>query len=165
MASGGPDALYGLRRALPAAEAPASAADLLSLMRRCGPDPRVVAECLRPLWPHLAEADDTLRRDVRDAVIAAWPNYYHLGDSHDLAFSLGLLLYEVRAYAEARTLFEESLRLYGDDAATLWNRGLCEVALGRPDAATTSSHRARRLAPDLFPAGLAVVKAGATGGA
>ena len=155
----GPDALYALRRGLPAVSDGRRAREIVSLMRRCGPDPRVVAECVRPLWPHLAKAGPALRHDVRRAVLAAWPNYYHLGEAHDLAFDLALLLYEARAYADARALFERSCVLYGDDGATRWNLGLCHLALGQPTQARACFQRARVSAPGLPPAGLALVKA------
>jgi tetratricopeptide (TPR) repeat protein len=145
MAGGGPDALYGLRRELAMGPGKPLPSALLSLMRRCGPDPRVVAECIRPLWPHLAATGARLRRDIRNTVLAAWPNYYHVGEPHDLPFDLALLLYEARAYADARALFEASLRLYGEDAATRWNLGLCHVALGDPRAARASFRRVSQL--------------------
>jgi tetratricopeptide (TPR) repeat protein len=160
IASGGPDKLYALRRGLSAVAGQLRPPELLTLMRLCGPDPRVIAECIRPLWPFLADADAPLRREIREAVLAAWPNYYHLGEAYDLPFHLALLLYEVRAYAEAQALFEESVRLYGEDAATRWNLGLCHVALGKPVEALASFRRGQTLAPDLHPAGLALVKAG-----
>jgi hypothetical protein len=160
MEDGGPATAYRLRRALAAGGGRATPAALLGLIGRCGPDPRVVAECVRPLWPHLAEAGPRLRRDVARAVLDAWPNDYHLPEPHDVPFALGLLLYAARAYADARRLFEASRRLHGDDAATWWNLGLCHVALGRPDAARAAFRRARRLAPGLPAAGPATVKVG-----
>jgi hypothetical protein len=159
MSGGGPAELYRERRALGADRGRRTTAALLALMRRCGPDPRVVAECVRPLWPHLAEAGPRLRRDVARAALAAWPNHYPLGEAHDVAFDLGLLLYAARAYAAARELFEASLRLHGDDAATFWNLGLCHLALGRPQAARAAFRRAHHLAPGRHVAGLATVKA------
>ena len=113
---------------------------------------------MRPLWPHLADADAALRHDIRDAVHAAWPNYFHIGEPSNIPFHLALLLYEVRAYADARALLEASRRFYGDDAATSWNLGLCYVALGKPSEAHASFRRARRLAPALNPVGLVTVK-------
>jgi hypothetical protein len=159
---GGPDALYTLRRGLTAVADRLGAPELLALIRLCGHDPRTMAECLRPLWPHLADADARLRREIREAALAAWAHYYHLGEAYDLAFNLGLLLYQAHAWADARALFEASLRLAGEDGATWWNLGLCQVALGKPDAAAASFRRSRALAPALSPAGLVLVKA-ATG--
>ncbi|HYE92894.1 MAG TPA: SAM-dependent methyltransferase [Terriglobales bacterium] len=161
-ARGGPDALYAERRRLASAATP-SLRTLLALLRRAGPDPRVIAECLRPLWPHLADADAKHRHELRDLAVAAWPSYFHLGEAHDVAFDLGLLLYAVRAYEDARGMFAASLRLYGDDAAVRWNLGLCHVALGRAGPATAAFARARRLAPALRPAGLATRKWSASG--
>jgi tetratricopeptide (TPR) repeat protein len=154
----GPDELYTLRHALTDTGDRLSAAELLSMIRLCGHDARVMAECIRPLWRHLATAGARLRLEIRDAALAAWDNYFHLGEEYDLAFNLALLLYETHAYVDAHALFEESVRLYGDNGATRWNVGLCQVALGKPDEALVSFQRARALAPDLYPAGLAVVK-------
>jgi hypothetical protein len=157
--NGGPDDLYSLRHRLTTAAARLGAAELLSLIRLCGYDARAMAECIRPLWRHVAEADARQRLAIRDAALAAWDNYFHLGEEYDLAFNLALLLYEVRAYVDAHAFFEESVRLYGENGATSWNLGLCQVALGKPDEAMVSFQRARALAPDLCPAGVAVVKA------
>ena len=156
---GGPDELYSLRHALTDTADQLGAAEILSMIRLCGHDARVMAECIRPLWRHVAHADARLRLEIRDAALAAWDNYFHLGEEYDLAFNLALLLYETHAYVDAHALFEESVRLYGENGATRWNLGLCQVALGKPDEALVSFQRARALAPDLYPAGLAVVKA------
>lgn len=161
--SGGPEELYSLRRGLTPVGEQLGSAELLALIRLCGHDPRVVAECIRPLWRHVVNADARLRLEIRDAALAAWASYYHVGEAYDLAFNLALLLYETRAFVDAHALFEESVRLHGDDGATRWNLGLCQVALGKPDEAVASFQRARVLAPDLFPAGLAVIKAGPAG--
>ena len=158
LAAGGPDALYGERRRLAGRASPVDPSALLSLIRRSGHDPRVVAECVRPIWPHLAGATPRLRRDIRRAVLAAWAGYYHLAEPHDVPFDLGLLLYAVRAYGDARTLFQASLRLYGEDASVRWNLALCHVALGNASSAHASFRRARTLAPDLHPVGLATLK-------
>ena len=162
-AAGGPDALYAIRRGL-ATVKQLRPTDFLALMRRCGPDPRVVAECVRPLWRDLDDADAKIRGEIRKVVVATWPNYYHLGEAHDVPFTLGLLLYEVRAYADARMLFAASARLYGNDAATWWNLALCDVALGNATAARTALRRARALSRALPPAGLALRKSSALAG-
>ena len=153
---GGPDRLYAERRRL--ATARPTLPRLLRLIDRAGADPRVIAECVRPLWPHLARPSARTRRALRDAVAAAWPNYYHLGEDTDLAFVLALLLYEIRAYGEARRLFDESLRLYGEDGAARWNLGLCHLALGDAAGARAAFRRARALAPGLPLAGPALAK-------
>jgi SAM-dependent methyltransferase len=153
----GPDAVYAERRRLE--HTSPTLRRLLALIDRAGPDPRAIAECVRPLWPHLAGARARTHRRLRDAVVAAWANYYHLGEETDLAFILGLLLYEIRAYEASRRLFEESLRLYGEDAATQWNLGLCHLALGHAVEARAAFRRSRALAPGLTSAGPALTKA------
>jgi hypothetical protein len=157
LGTGTPDVLYSRRRAL----ASASTVDLpalRALIEDAGPDPRVLAECARGLWPHLHAADESLRRDLRTIVLAAWANYFDAGDSDDVPFQLGLLLYAVGAYEDARRLFDASVHVAGDDAATRWNLGLCHLARGRPYAAKAAFERARTLAPGLRPAGLVTVK-------
>jgi SAM-dependent methyltransferase len=161
LTGGGPDAIYHQRRRLASIRTPPLRA-LLDLLRTSGPDPRVLAECLRPLWPHLMAASPELRGRLHKLVTEAWTNHYDIGDPHDVAFDLGLLLYAVRSWAGARRLFEASLRSHGDDAATHWNLALCHLALGHADAATTAFHEARVLAPGLNAAGPVTVKLGAS---
>jgi tetratricopeptide (TPR) repeat protein len=131
---------------------------LSELIRASGPDPRVLAESLRPLWPHLIDASPGLRAELRDLAIAAWSTHYEIGEPHDVAFDLGLLLYGVQSWDDARRLFEVSLRSHGRDAATHWNLGLSHLALGDADAAMTAFHEARELAPGLNAAGPVTIK-------
>jgi hypothetical protein len=160
MTGGGPDALYRRRRAL-ASSRPPTRRSLLALLRASGPDPRVVAECLRPLWPHLTTASPALRRELQRMTMGAWANHYDLGEAYDVAFDLGLLLYAVHAWSDAQRLFEASLRSHGHDAATHWNLALCRLARGE-NAAMSSLQRARTLAPGLNAAGPITTKLGAS---
>ena len=103
-------------------------------------------------------ASPALRARLHDIVVDAWRNHYDVGEPHDLAFDLGLLLYGVQSWDDARGLFEASLRSHGADAATHWNLGLCHLALGEADAARKAFREARERAPGLNAAGPVTVK-------
>jgi tetratricopeptide (TPR) repeat protein len=78
----------------------------------------------------IAEADGATREDLRDALYEVYERHYPVPGEGDLAFTLGLLLYELEDYGEALNCFEASLEQFGPDSATEYNIGLCRQQLG-----------------------------------
>lgn len=103
---------------------------LLSFLRLSGWDPKLIADCAPVLWDRIAAAGSAERLELVRVIRRGWTRYYHLGEASDLAFEFGMLLYGAGAYSQALDRFEDSRRLYGDDARTFWNLGLCHAALG-----------------------------------
>lgn len=77
----------------------------------------------------------------------AWDNYFHIGETPDLPFGFGLLLYEMGYFREAMTYFERSLALHGEAPATLVSIGTCLLQLGDPEAALRRVEEALALDP------------------
>ena len=76
------------------------------------------------------------RADLRDAVLSSWANHYPLTPADNvLGFNCGVILLELRFFAEALLLFQASERQLGRSAATSYNLGLCALGLGRLDQA------------------------------
>ena len=68
-----------------------------------------------PNWkPEKASFDEAVRR--------VWDAYLPIGEEEDLAFEVGTLLIELGLYAEALEFLEHSVRLYGVEPGTAYNR-------------------------------------------
>ncbi len=120
---------------------------LLSLIRLSGWDPKILGDCLPALWPQLDQASEPQRKELLRAIERVWQNYYCLHERRDLASELGSVLYGLKEFSKSLELFEESFRLYGDDANTLWTMGLCYIGLHRPEEAAKCFDRMLRLNP------------------
>src|SRR5262249_26113709 len=74
------------------------------------------------------------RNDVRDAVFKTFANHYPVSHADNaLAFNCGVILLELRFFAEALELFTASEHVLGRSAATSYNLGLCAIGLGRTE--------------------------------
>jgi len=144
---GGPDDFFVLRQGLQPHYATLEIRHLLALLRLGGWDPKLVGDCAPALWDRLPEATDAHRAELVLALEQSWAHYYHLGEAQDLAFDFGMLLYGLGAYEAALARFSDSRRLYGDDARTRWNEGMCHAAAGREAEAGRSLAAAFALDP------------------
>ncbi|MFY0563508.1 tetratricopeptide repeat protein [Archangium lansingense] len=147
----GPDDSYAVRRGVEAHYESMTTGQLLSLIRLTRDDPRVVRDCLPALMTKVEEADASLKKEVATVVRRAWDNHYPIGEERDLAFELGLLMVCAGLHEEALFYFNASLALSGAEPATLWNVGMCHLALGRFDEAVARLRRARELDADVIP--------------
>jgi tetratricopeptide (TPR) repeat protein len=89
-----------------------------------------------------------------------WGNYYHIREEQDLAFEFGLFFCGLELHDDALRLFQDSIRLYGDDPRTRWNMGLCHYGLSQPAEALRCFAGATALDPAFRPAGALQVKPG-----
>jgi Tfp pilus assembly protein PilF len=93
------------------------------------------------------------RNDLRQAVLNTWANRYPISAAENvLAFNCGVILLELRFFAEADALFKESESLLGRSAATSYNLGLCALGLGRSADALAYMVDACNLDPTFAPA-------------
>lgn len=128
-------------------------AGLVALLRLSRWDPHVLQVCLPYLWARLAQASDAARGELAQAVHRCWDNYYHLGEARDAPFEFGLLLHALDEYEDALRFFQRSRDLYGDDPRTLWNMGVCQCRLGRPEAGAACFTAALVRQPGFVPQG------------
>ncbi|HEX4961718.1 MAG TPA: SAM-dependent methyltransferase [Thermoanaerobaculia bacterium] len=75
-------------------------------------------------------------------------NFYFVPGATDSLFNLGMLLQEVRLYAEALEYYEASIDYFGRTDAVLYNMGLCCHALGRRDEALAWLREAVAITPN-----------------
>ena len=148
----GPDDLFTVMSWLNAYLESVSVPQALSLLRLTRWDPAAFLRLFPVIAPKLRNIAAE-RNDLRDAVLSVWKNRYPVdpGDNA-LAFSCGVVLLELRFYAEAAEMFKASEQLLGQTAATSYNLGLCALGLGNRAEALTHMAEACRLDPAFEPA-------------
>lgn len=132
LAGFGPDDLFALMSWLNAHLEEVSVVQALALLRLTRWD----TTALLRLFPVIARQIRTVvaeRYDLRQAVLDTWTNHYPVTPAENvLAFNCGVILLELRFFAEALPLFKVSEQVLGRTATTSYNLGLCALGLGRP---------------------------------
>ncbi len=149
---GSPDDFFSLKQGIQIHYDALTLAQLLAYIRLSGWDSNIMFGCFRRLRERLDTASPTMRRELRQVVHQVWDTYYPIGEKRGLAFALGLLLCDMRHYAEALDYFRHSLRLYGPHPKTLYNMGQCHYGLHRPRPALECIDQALALDPAFGPA-------------
>lgn len=127
----GPDEFYTLKEAAEDTYDKQSPQQILAFLRLGNWDSAIFSEAYSSLQNQLGEADYTTKKLVKDAIDAVWKMYYPIGETLDIAFQLGMLLYALDDYEEAMVYFQYSLELHGLDPSTTYNLALCCFALQR----------------------------------
>jgi hypothetical protein len=130
----GPDDMSALSRAL-AEHMPTLKLDvLLSLLRTTGWDSDYMVRSAQLLIEALPTAEPRLRQELLEGVYLAWEQYYPIGESDDVPFAMGVLLYALERYPEALQFFKRSLEQFGEDPRTTLNIALTLYRLDRLSA-------------------------------
>src|SRR5579859_8180738 len=131
LAGFGPDDLFALMSWLNAHLEEVSVVQALALLRLTRWD----STALLRLFPVIARQLRSVvgeRYDLRQAVLNTWANHYPVSPAENLlAFNCGVILLELRFFAEALPLFKASEQVLGRTATTSYNLGLCALGLGR----------------------------------
>jgi hypothetical protein len=144
----GPDELSLVNRAL-SEQLPSLKFDvMLALLRSTGWDPDYVSRCVPALLEALPSAPARLRHELLGGIRQTWDEYYPIGETDDLPFGLGVLLYSLERYAEALEFFEVSLRDFGADPRTTLNLAMTTYRLGRRAETLQWLDRTLELDPD-----------------
>jgi hypothetical protein len=131
----GPDDLSLLTGAITDHSVPISLDAVLALLRTVGWDSDFVVRSIPALLEALPKADARLRHAIVTGIHQAWDQYYPIGESDDLPFGLGVLLYELDHHQQAQQFFERSLHDFGEDPRTTLNLALTLHRQNRlPDA-------------------------------
>jgi tetratricopeptide (TPR) repeat protein len=144
----GPDDFYTLRKAIEPNFEQLTVEQALALVRLSDFDPRTFHGVLPVLTKAVPTASPLLQRDLFYTVESVGENYFHIGESKDFPFKLGLLLFQLKQYDRAAAWFEKSLAFYGPHPVTFYNLALC--AHRQHDLATASARvdEALRLDPN-----------------
>jgi tetratricopeptide (TPR) repeat protein len=152
LAAFGPDDLFALMSWLNAHLEEVSVLQALALLRLTRWD----TTALLRLFPVIARQLRNVsaeRDDLRQAVLNTWANHYPVSPGENvLAFNCGVVLLELRFFAEALAMFKTSEQIFGRSAATSYNLGLCALGLERPSEALAFMTEACDLDPAFEPA-------------
>jgi tetratricopeptide (TPR) repeat protein len=148
----GPDDLFTLMSWLNAYLESVSVGQALSLLRLTRWDPTALLRLFPVIAPKLRSVTAE-RNDLRDAVLNTWANHFPVTPADNgLAFSCGVILLELRFYAEAIPMFQASEQQLGRSAPTSFNLGLCAMGLERQAEALAWFIQACELDPGFEPA-------------
>jgi tetratricopeptide (TPR) repeat protein len=151
----GPEDLFTLFAWLNAHMEEMTVQQILAALRLSRWDP-VALLWLYPVLARQLRGITRERLDLRDAVLRTWANHYPVQPGENaLAFQCGVILLELRFFAEAQPMFKVSEREFGRSAATSYNLGLCSQGLGRTAEALAFMAEACELDPAFEPARLA----------
>jgi tetratricopeptide (TPR) repeat protein len=129
---GGPDDFT----ALPAAAALCGNAlswdQAINLLRLSGWDNQLLPDLLPIFRTQLDTASPEQIAALHQAIEQLDGRYFPIGESHDLAFDLGVLLLQTGAYHAAAAQFHKSQHRFGADASCLINLALCYWRTNRP---------------------------------
>jgi len=144
----GPDEIALLSRALAEHMPQLKFEELLALMRATGWDTDYVSRSVPVLVEAVTTAEDRLRRELLRGIHVAWDQYYPIGETEDVPFGLGVLLYRLEQYADSLEFFELSLRFFGEDPRTVLNKALTLYHLQRWDESLEWLDRTLELDPE-----------------
>jgi len=135
-----------VRKQLPAATLEV----ILALLRLGEWDSHLLYNYSSAIAEQAKNAPDHLRQELVRAVEKCWEHYYPM--SQDVPFEIGRIYGALERPVDALRFYDESLRLFKEHPATLFNAGLCHYRLQRPQEALSLMERALRLKPDYAPA-------------
>ena len=148
----GPDDLFTLMTWLESHLNDLTIAQALSVLRLTRWDPTALMRIFPVIAPQLRSVGAE-RIDLRDAVFNVMANRFPVSRSdNELAFYCGVILLELRFFAEAMEMFTISEQMLGCSAATSYNLGLCAAGLGRSEEALAFMVKACDQDPKFAPA-------------
>jgi tetratricopeptide (TPR) repeat protein len=148
----GPDDLFTLMSWLDAHLHEVSLTQALAILRLTRWDPTALLRLFPVIAPKLRNAHAE-RLDLRDAILRTSANHFPVSEAENvLAFNSGVVLLELRFFAEAQQMFQVSEQLCGRSATTSYNLGLCALGLGRNQEALAFMVNACNQDPAFEPA-------------
>jgi hypothetical protein len=131
----GPDDYFILRKQMEIAGDELPLEPAIALLRLSGCDPRMLRQLLPVLRAHGPKAGSSVKQELLKIVRRAWAQYFHIGEEQDLAFSAGVLVFELGDFEFCIELFLTSIELYGIDPGSAYNLALAHNRLRRkPEA-------------------------------
>jgi tetratricopeptide (TPR) repeat protein len=106
----------------------------------------------RKITKQICEQAPSANKDAVNYLVKHLPdiaaNFYYMPQAYDVHFDLGLLLHNLRRYAEAIPYYENSRHHYGDRFDLVYNLAICEYHAGMVDRALENFKSALTFRPD-----------------
>lgn len=131
----GPDDFFSLKKLIERSFDEMNLNEMLAAIRLSGFDGRLFAQMYPRLMQLTSDISAAEAFSLFKAATKVWENYFPLGESTDLAFRIGTLLYQLQFYKEASAYFDISMLIYGKTAGALYNLSLCHAEMGQLDKA------------------------------
>jgi tetratricopeptide (TPR) repeat protein len=142
-----PDDLFVLKKGVETHYATMTLDQLLAFLQLSRWDAHVFAACMPYLVAQIETAGPAECDALRAGAHQAWATYLPIGETVDVAFAVGSVLYGLGWPAEALALFEQSLQFAGEDPSTTYNIAMCHSELGDRPSAREWLTRTARLDP------------------
>ncbi len=108
--------------------------ELLALIRLSAYDSTFFITILPRLKQLAKQISFNERKRIEQSLHQIWYMYFYIGESYDLAFEIGGLLYALGFYSKALVYFEHSIEQYGNTADVYYNKALCFYQLRQDDS-------------------------------
>jgi tetratricopeptide (TPR) repeat protein len=125
-----PDDFFVLKQSGFFTSAPLNIKEILAWTRLTNYDASIFFSMLPRIMELLPDINENDKWDLFKLVHHVWDMYYPLGERTDLAFELGVLLFNLAFYEEALAYFRLSEQLYGYGANRCFNIALCYYSTG-----------------------------------
>jgi len=121
----GPDDFFSLKKHFECHIHEIKLWQLMSFIRLAGYDAHFFKQCIPALLKKVADAGEQKVADMHLLLNHVWDMYCPIGEEQDLAFDIGLLLYEMCRYSDALTFFNLSLFSYPASSSLYYNMAAC----------------------------------------
>ncbi|MFA5506319.1 MAG: SAM-dependent methyltransferase [Vulcanimicrobiota bacterium] len=123
----------------------------LQILRMSSWDAELFYELSNLIGETALDAPISEQRELYDALVKCWDNFFPIGDQRDVPFAVARVLACINQFDQAIDFYGESLRLYGPKALTYHNVGLCHYNVGRIEKAKESFREALEVDNDYGP--------------
>lgn len=123
----------------------------LHLLRLSHWDAELFYELSNTIGEEALTAPLELQKELYDAMIRCWSNFFPIADDRDVPFAVARVLACINQFDQAIGFYSESLRLYGPKALTYHNVAICHFNLGRIKEAREALSQALELEPEYGP--------------
>lgn len=147
IANHGPDDFYTLKKAVETHFEDFTLRQLLAYLRLSGWDSKIFLDSYSALQSKLDSVSDDLRAELYDAARQLSSTHYPIGETRNLAFHLGSLLYDIGYHSKALAYFQQALDQLGPTPDLHLRIALCHYRLRQLKPALKWINQALELEP------------------
>jgi hypothetical protein len=131
----GPDEYFSIKKHIEKQVPILSIEELFAYLRLSAYDSRLFTQFLPGFYSKLSLFREEDRYTFLQAAAKVWEGYYPIKEESNLAFSIAVLLFELKFYEEALSFFGLSEKIYGANSDVSYNKAVCYMQLNRPEDA------------------------------